>query len=913
MPPLYPHEFLKYMSVPSYPGVYLLGSFARHVTIFSQQIRAMNLIDGLCRTGQLGRGTGVIVVGGGVAGLTAAAAALVRGARVTVIEQGSDLCPIQSEAGDRYLHPHIYDWPLTDPHEGEADLPLMAWKAGEARDVFKELKRSWRVIAQKMGANQVLGFRVADIRRDATTAMLQVVPELPAKDGEAETLAQIVILGIGFGRERSRGDYQTYWQNSPIDSEQEKKFKWLVSGCGDGALTDLMRLCVQHFRHSDFVEPFAQDENLATELKNLLAPSVPARRTFERLHPRAQGSLSITVRRDTEVVLNAPDDYLENSGSSILNRFIVFYLEKMGAFTRRPGKMVSEPDVPFPVDGKYHVVFEQPAGEDDFDRLVIRHGPKPALNPDDVPALHKACEQLRVAWEDLRSSGTADRTRIPFFDPSDYTIDRAPNSTTEPDDEFAAAGRGPRYVVIESSQARKPRPLSQLVKAAVSGQTFRRDMEVVLARMPPEDPFVEAIGVNEALASQGSYNRVVRALCRAEIAVIDVTDYEPGIMLLLGIRTIARRGVTIVTTNTAMTATEWSKLPFNLKEMYPLAADKPTELGQLISSAWSKYNSMPHYEDLPAWRAARQTGKTDAAIDPEKSILWLCPFDKAYGDGGFEEYLRYEISDKFDAGSKLERVTDIVSPQLLAQRLYSAIRFRKLCIIDWTFWSSNVFFEFGVRLAINRFGPVCMLAPVHEAAVPEGIRVQRNHLQKMFAPILYRSSGDAPSPWPEIRNRYEQMKNAESPRRRSLIPPAFGTFPYHHTYNRVTEFLDLRQEPGGVEPQEFLNGLLDSLIGPGVSKPGSPVLFADSRPVAAQVKKAATAVSTAAWFYMNYRYEKSDLLKDEELRKQYEQIGDRLLDLLRQSDSQKDQDLAEKVEIVLNELRSPKEQRVGLS
>src|SRR5690242_5208705 len=146
MKALHPHEFLDYCAVPEYPGVYLLGCFARHVTIYSQQIRAINLIDSLCRTGQLGKGSSVAVVGGGVAGLTAAAAALVRGANVTVIEQSFDLCPIQSEAGERYLHPHIYDWPLGENKDGAAGLPLLDWDAQSAEKVFKRIKEGWDTV-----------------------------------------------------------------------------------------------------------------------------------------------------------------------------------------------------------------------------------------------------------------------------------------------------------------------------------------------------------------------------------------------------------------------------------------------------------------------------------------------------------------------------------------------------------------------------------------------------------------------------------------------------------------------------------------------------------------------------------------------------------------------------------------------
>jgi hypothetical protein len=49
----------------------------------------------------------------------------------------------------------------------------------------------------------------------------------------------------------------------------------------------------------------------------------------------------------------------------------------------------------------------------------------------------------------------------------------------------------------------------------------------------------------------------------------------------------------------------------------------------------------------------------------------------------------------------LRRVSDYPSPLLVADRLYELIRFSGLCLVDWSEWRPNVFFEMGVRLAVH--------------------------------------------------------------------------------------------------------------------------------------------------------------------------------------------------------------------
>jgi hypothetical protein len=62
-------EFIRdYAECENHPGIYILGCFARRVTLYSQQVRALNLIYGLHAIGELKAGEPVVVIGAGAAG-----------------------------------------------------------------------------------------------------------------------------------------------------------------------------------------------------------------------------------------------------------------------------------------------------------------------------------------------------------------------------------------------------------------------------------------------------------------------------------------------------------------------------------------------------------------------------------------------------------------------------------------------------------------------------------------------------------------------------------------------------------------------------------------------------------------------------------------------------------------------------
>src|SRR4051794_33604954 len=105
------NQILSEFRVPKYEKVFVI---ARHgagpVAVYSQQVRALKLVWALGQE-KLSPNDAVVVIGGGIAGVTAGAAAALHGADVTILEQGEELLHLQRGCHTRYLHPRIYEWP----------------------------------------------------------------------------------------------------------------------------------------------------------------------------------------------------------------------------------------------------------------------------------------------------------------------------------------------------------------------------------------------------------------------------------------------------------------------------------------------------------------------------------------------------------------------------------------------------------------------------------------------------------------------------------------------------------------------------------------------------------------------------------------------------------------------------------
>ena len=361
------------------PPLFVIGMFDDRVTVLSQQIRALNLAWALIESERLPttadeKKVKVAVVGSGFAGLTLAAALLEKmcHCEITIFEERDTLLPLQQGSDTRWLHPHIYDWPDEGSEVAAAMLPVLNWTAARASDVVVQVMTSWRAIVNRSRTKPALYCNARHLQVSANPqapeqAQIEWIGECrdpadgttshdePHARGQSETF-DLVVLSVGFGLEKNNP--ASYWRNETIGqpSLDQPRRTFLLSGQGDGAMIDLFRLRISHFRQDRFLdELFAERPTLLAELKRLREEfradeaHYPLFQRFEAL--RTAGDTIVKefdavlkevgrrLRRDTEVILRLRVRNLaellepKTSRTSFQNTFLVYLLYLCGGFT----------------------------------------------------------------------------------------------------------------------------------------------------------------------------------------------------------------------------------------------------------------------------------------------------------------------------------------------------------------------------------------------------------------------------------------------------------------------------------------------------------------------------------------------------------------------------------------------------
>jgi len=457
------------------------------------------------------------------------------------------------------------------------------------------------------------------------------------------------------------------------------------------------------------------------------------------------------------------------------------------------------------------------------------------------------------------------------------------------------------------------------------------------------------VQVTEALKSSGHWFQFVQAICKAPVMIVEVThgELEPAVMLFLGIRSVVRRGVTVTVTTEEIKESHLSRLPFNIQETKLISLAPPSgsgrrtakkpepidQIGDAITEGLTQLQSNPGYLDLPAYEAVRcpmpeNKSKSDETLTALNTILMLCSFHEKYDENWnyvFGEVQR-EAGLKVDTSMKKPvSMVDISSPQLVGQALYERIRWSPACVVDWTDWRPNVFFELGVRLACSDTGPICVideeeikqskikvnagiahdiegadasLTSDTDGTKPDSLRGQKQKLFDLFKPNAYKLNDKDTRPFEKAFERFNSIIEGNE------VTPS----PLAHdaTYRTIVKWYDWKEERVDMLPHEELQVSIEAQLGkdPQRTASESDILFSPNSQFANQLRNNVQERWIAAWYYFRSRYlprefSQVDLAKWKTLPEdRQEEISDQLKKLIEILDPQHRAELTSLIENV---------------
>lgn len=396
--------------------------------------------------------------------------------------------------------------------------------------------------------------------------------------------------------------------------------------------------------------------------------------------------------------------------------------------------------------------------------------------------------------------------------------------------------------------------------------------------------------VEDALGSRARWLRMAELIAMAPVMIIDVSGFQPAVMALLGIRAVAKRGVTITVTKDKLTESHLQSLPFNIKETRLISvAPGPgrDRLVDAIDSGLEERRTRTDYLDLPVYDAVRCRRPEPTGI---LQTLVLCPFGESYSPHW--DYIVDSVNINEPARTPV-RMLDIVSPRITGQALYEQIRWNPHCVVDWTQWRPNVFFEFGVRLACCPSDPVSL---IYERDVPasvkpdaasrsvltDGLR-QLTLLHSLFRPASYRlPAGGQDVENPQLDASFHRVKLRLQGHEQRVDD---GALPLGATGRALAAAFDWSQGAYDQLPHERIRANIVARVGPDpqMSASETDVLFSSNADFSRALLTSIREDWLAAWFYALGRYGTDAHRADGEARQVLTGLGEDVKQALRES------------------------------
>lgn len=330
---------------------FVIGGFEGGITVYKQQVRALNLIYSLYLTERIKKGDKLAIIGGGISGVTAAAAAMALSCTVYLFERRPMLLHLQHGCDIRWLHPHIYDWPAHGARIPYAGLPLLDWREGTAASVVEQMLRAFEQIRKKPKAGKFHEHTGATIALPEPLRVAWSGSFGAPKSSELDFKAIIFAVGFGVEREVDSESTTSYWRNDSVNQPKpgasaREKTKYLISGTGDGGLIDLLRARLQSFNQGQIIEELVgvKDEKLLSELRTIAEQWGKADHpetdtwlydAYARLYEAGtlkpvERKVLTRLRKDTSATLNGKAERLSHAlrldQASLFNTLITYIL-----------------------------------------------------------------------------------------------------------------------------------------------------------------------------------------------------------------------------------------------------------------------------------------------------------------------------------------------------------------------------------------------------------------------------------------------------------------------------------------------------------------------------------------------------------------------------------------------------------
>lgn len=253
---------------------------------------------------------------------------------VALFEKSDKLLHLQ-QGSDRYLHPHLYDWPAVGSLDFDARLPILNWAAGTAGEVASQILTQFEEIkSNAKGLNVLTQREVASVDPQGDVGCRLSVVAAPS---ESAVVYDAVIIAVGYGYEREIvGENKSYWVPSPLIGALQPKSTLFISGNGDGGLVDFTMAAFNRMTHTHITQFITGYPDLESTRKALLdiekaawAATEDQFDVFEQYRslPLPNGLLLNVLdllRPNCEVWLHTREPKLFRRDTAVLNRFAAF-------------------------------------------------------------------------------------------------------------------------------------------------------------------------------------------------------------------------------------------------------------------------------------------------------------------------------------------------------------------------------------------------------------------------------------------------------------------------------------------------------------------------------------------------------------------------------------------------------------